>query len=61
MMQLLLGGSFKKALMQQWVQYYSFVAAAAVFEKRARRCVDALTELNGTLHHAAAKLWSSSQ
>ncbi len=36
MMQLLLGESFKKALMQQWAQYYSFEDAAAVFEQRAR-------------------------
>ncbi len=28
------GGSFKEALMRQWAQCCSFVAAAAVFEKR---------------------------
>ena len=31
-----LGESFKEALMRQWPQCCSFVAAAAVFEKRAR-------------------------
>jgi hypothetical protein len=33
------GGSFKEALIRKWAQCCSFVAAAAVFEKRARWCV----------------------
>ena len=57
-----LGGSFKEALIRQWAQCCSVVAAAAVFEKRALvRCAMAKgpvlrvvllvhphTELNGT-------------
>ena len=33
-----LGGSFKEALIRQWAQCCSVVAAAAVFEKRALVC-----------------------
>ncbi len=46
MMRLLLGESFKEALMQQWVKCGNFVDAAGVFEKRARWCVDNLTPYN---------------